>query len=366
MINISAKIKSEKVVDFLKGYHPSTPVTYKIATSLLGGLDKSTLNELAMVVEDDFIRYRIRKMLGTPGKSQRNNPVGKLLRLYQDKKSGKVTTSRDELFRRFPYLDTSWQKRIVEAFFNGSESDIEKMSRYLIRNWDEMHAVTVKTAWSGNRENAFLSTLVIRYMDLAFVMEHIEELKVYGGPVLASRLCQVGEMPKVEDWPLPDYLAILYKAGRSVEEKEAIGLMMAYLVSAAYKDLEVGRVPDYTIKSDIKHPSLIYLEGVRLVVYSLGRMGLVQALSEFEAIDDDVCTALNREVMQQVLSEESISREEKITAIWKEFCTRVVSSYSKPGQMPVMVKHNTDLLPCINHGTVQLLEPELDTNDIDF
>ena len=40
-------------------------------------------------------------------KKKRNCPVATLIKNFKDKKSGKVTASRNELQRRFDYLDWS-------------------------------------------------------------------------------------------------------------------------------------------------------------------------------------------------------------------------------------------------------------------
>lgn len=346
-----------KIINFLKGYHPLSPVSYKIATSLLNGLDGESLKILASMAEDSFIRYRIKQMMKDCEQKNRNTPVRELLSLYTDKKSGMVAKSRDELFRRFPYLDTNLQKRIVEAFLNGPESDATKMSKYLMRHWDDMYSAQIKKAWLNKPDNAYLSSLVIRYQDLSFVQEHLSQLRMFDGPMLASRLCQAGEMPKVDEWQLTDYLAIIHKGGAVIDEDEAIELMYSYLVCAASQDIETGRVPDYTYKSDIGHPSLIFLEGARLIVYYLGRMGFTQALSKFETIDSELCSSINVDI-QQYLSNDELNNEEKITAIWKDFCSSVVALYDKPGRMPVLVKHNVDSLPCINYGRGLIPEEE--------
>ena len=352
----------QNIIDFLKGYHPSSPATYKIATSLLSGLSKNSLEELALVAEDHFIQYRIKRLLKAKDRKSQNTPFNKLLILYTDKKSGKVIPSRDELFRRFPYLDPSQQKRVVEAFFNGSASDVRIMSSYLMGHWDDMYLDTVEKAWLNDTSDENLAKLVIRYHRLDFVMTNISELEAFNGPMLAVRRSEAVEPPRIEDWPLTDYFAILYNSGRTIAEDEAIYLMKSYLVSAAATDLDSGRVPDYTRKSDIEHPSLIFLEGARLMVYYLGRMGFTQALSCFEQMDNRLCPTQGDGRMQEILSDDKKSVEEKIISVWRCFCETAIALYDNPDLRPMKIKMNSDATPCIVLGGVQFPGYESEPN----
>lgn len=354
----------QNIIDFLKSYHPSSPATYKIATSLLAGLSKNSLEELAIVAEDHFIHYRIKRQLKAKEEKSRNTPFNKLLILYTDKKSGKVIPSRTELFRRFPYLDPSQQKRVVEAFFNGSASDVKMMTSYLMGHWDDMYLGTVEKAWLDDTSDENLAKIIIRYHRLDFVLSHIFELEAFSGPMLAVRRCQAGNPPRIEDWPLTDYLAIIYNSGMAIREDEATYLMSSYLVSAALYDIESGRVPDFTRKSDIEHPSLIFLEGARLMVYYLGRMGLTQSLSTFEEMDNRICSLLGEGQMKSILAEDNTSDEEKIIAVWRMFCETAVALYDDPDLRPMKVKVNSDAMPCIVFG--ELTQPKYgeDTNAI--
>lgn len=345
--------EKQTIIDFLKDYHPSTPATYKIATSLLAGLNKTSLEELALISEDQFIRYRVKRQLAVPEGLSRNTPFNKLLTLYTNKMSGKVIPSRNELFRRLPYLDPSQQKRVVEAFLNGSASDAKKMATYLMGHWDDMFLDLVERAWLDDISDENLAKLIIRYHRLDFVMSHIHELEAFNGPMLAVRRCQAGIPPRIEDWPLTDYLAIVYNSGMAIREDEAIYLMSSYLVSAALYDIESGRVPDYTRKSDIEHPSLIFLEGARLMVYYLGCMGLTHSLSAFEEINNRLCSKLGDGRMQEILSDAKTSAEDKIIAVWRLFCETVVAFYDDSDLRPMRVKANSDATPCIVFGGLQ-------------
>ena len=352
----------QNIIDFLKGYHPSSPATYKIATSLLSGLSKNSLEELAIVAEDHFIHCRIKRQLKAKEEKSHNTPFKKLLILYTDKKSGRVIPSRNELFRRFPYLDPSQQKRVVEAFFNSSASDVKMMSSYLVGHWDDMYLNIVEKAWLDNTSDEGLAKLIIRYHRLDFVMSNISELEAFNGPMLAVRRSQAGKPPRIEDWSLTDYFAILYNSGRAIAEDEAIYLMKSYLVCAAMTDLDSGRVPDYTRKSDIEHPSLIFLEGARLMVYYLGCMGMTQALSCIEEMDNRLCLTLGDGRMHEILSDTKTPAEDKIISVWRLFCETAIALYDDSDLRPIKVKMNSDATPCIVLGGMQFPGYESEPN----
>ena len=68
---------------------------------------------------------------------KRNAPIATLIRNYVNKKSGKVSASRDEIKRRFDHLDWKDQKRILNAFLDACTSDREWAFTKLLDYWDE-------------------------------------------------------------------------------------------------------------------------------------------------------------------------------------------------------------------------------------
>lgn len=54
---------------------------------------------------------------------QRHRPIATVIKNYLDKKSGKVTESRNEIQRRFFGLDWKDQKRIMSAFLDSGKAD---------------------------------------------------------------------------------------------------------------------------------------------------------------------------------------------------------------------------------------------------
>ena len=54
---------------------------------------------------------------------KRNTPIATLTKNFVNKRSGKVTESREEIQRRFDYLDWKDQKKIILAFLDSGKKD---------------------------------------------------------------------------------------------------------------------------------------------------------------------------------------------------------------------------------------------------
>ena len=70
-------------------------------------------------------------------RKKRNAPIATLIKNYINKKSGKVSESREEIKWRFNWLDWKDQKRILTAFLDSGRSDREWAYGKVFDYWDE-------------------------------------------------------------------------------------------------------------------------------------------------------------------------------------------------------------------------------------
>lgn len=98
-------------------------------------------------------------------KRKRNAPIATLIKNYVNKKSGKVSVSREEIKWRFDHLDWKDQKKILAAFLDSCMSDREWAYTKLLDYWDETFAPKVKELWETYHEYR-CSWSVIRYFPL--------------------------------------------------------------------------------------------------------------------------------------------------------------------------------------------------------
>jgi hypothetical protein len=81
------------------------------------------------------------------GKRKRNTPIATLIRNYINKKSGKVSESREEIQWRFNWLDWKDQKKILNAFLESGKSDREWAYGKVLDFWDDSFLPKVKELW---------------------------------------------------------------------------------------------------------------------------------------------------------------------------------------------------------------------------
>ena len=104
----------------------------------------------------------------------KNNPITTVIKNYINKKSGKVSISRDEIQRRFFGLDWKVQKKILAAFLDASMSDRNWAYTRLIDLWDDAFAPKVLELWEAFHEQK-CAWVIIRHFPIEFIKEHIDD-----------------------------------------------------------------------------------------------------------------------------------------------------------------------------------------------
>lgn len=156
-------------------------------------------------------------------KTKRNTPIATLVKNYMDKKSGKVSVSRDEIKWRFNCLDWKYQKKILDAFLNASASDREWAYTKLLDFWDNSFAPKVKELWETYHEYR-CSWVVIHYFPLDYIKEHLTEFTDERDYYFISLRFAKNEGYVIDRSKLSttDYLALLYHTGRSISSTDAL------------------------------------------------------------------------------------------------------------------------------------------------
>ena len=155
-------------------------------------------------------------------KRKRNTPIATLIRNYLNKKSGKVSESRDEIKWRFDYLDWKDQKKILIAFLDSCMSDREWAYSKLLDNWDKTFEPKVKELWEKYHEYK-CSWSVIRYFPLEYIREHIDSFTDSRDYYFISLRLAMDKNYVIDRTKLSntDYLALLYHSGRNISDDDA-------------------------------------------------------------------------------------------------------------------------------------------------
>lgn len=104
-----------------------------------------------------------------------NQPIRRLLRDFEDKKSGKVVESRREIRRRFDCLDRSHQVKFLMACFMSCKSDREWAYEEVTRHWDSRFKEVIANLWYSYHEVG-ATRCIVKHFPLEFVNQEVHKL----------------------------------------------------------------------------------------------------------------------------------------------------------------------------------------------
>lgn len=206
-------------------------------------------------------------------KRKRNAPIATLIKNYVNKKSGKVSVSREEIKWRFDHLDWKDQKKILAAFLDSCLSDREWAYTKLLDYWDETFTPKVKELWETYHEYR-CSWSVIRYFPLEYITAHMDEFTderdyYFICLRLANNKDYVINRAKLSDI---DYLALLYHTNRDISDEDARDTLFSVIHDCCLKDTFLSRlehIDEYSCDNVVTPAN--YRE-VRLAIFYLRKL----------------------------------------------------------------------------------------------
>jgi len=227
-------------------------------------------------------------------KPKRNNPITKLIRNYVNKKSGKVSVSREEIKWRFDYLDWKDQKKILTAFMESGISDREWAYSKMLDNWDDSFQPKVKELWETYHEYK-CSWSVIRYFPLEYIKEHISEFAderdyYFICLRLAKDNDYVIDRTKLTD---RDYLAVLWHTGRIISDDEASDTLFSIIHDCCLADTFMPRLERVGEGRYDKVITPANYREVNLAIYYLLKLEKDIIVQQFEQWNELVEDAIN-------------------------------------------------------------------------
>ena len=212
------------------------------------------------------------------GTKKRNTPIATLIRNYVDKKSGKVSESREEIKWRFNALDWKDQKRIIMAFLDAGKSDRAWAYSKILDFWDESFFPKVKELWESYHEYK-CSWSVIRYFPLDYITEHMDEFTDERDYYfICLRLAKdkefVIDRTKLSD---TDYLALLYHTDRYITAEDARDTLFSIVHDCCQNDafimklerLDRGKHRDVITPGNFREVNLAFYYVVKLQQYEV-------------------------------------------------------------------------------------------------
>ena len=220
---------------------------------------------------------------------KRNTPIATLIKNFVNKKSGKVTESREEIQRRFDYLDWKDQKKIILAFLNSGKKDRQWAYAKTLEYWDKSFEPKMKELWESLHEEKS-SWTVIRHFPVEYLSENIEKFTEERDYYFVCLRLAKNKTFAIDKSKLSntDYLAVLYHTGRSIEEKEAESLLYENVHSICLDCDPYFALDKYADVSKGTIISPISFKEVSLALYYIKKLELWPLASEFEQWNKEV------------------------------------------------------------------------------
>ena len=222
-------------------------------------------------------------------KRKRNTPISTLIKNYVNKKSGKVSVSREEIKWRFDHLDWKNQKKILFAFMDSGISDREWAYSKMLDNWDDSFQPKVRELWETYHEYK-CSWPIIRYFPLEYIKEHIEEFTderdyYFICLRLAKDKDYVIDRTKLSD---RDYLAVLWHTGRTISDAEARDTLFSIIHDCCFADTFMPRLEGVGESQYNKVITPANYREVNLAIYYLLKLEKDNIVQQFEQWNEQV------------------------------------------------------------------------------
>ena len=224
---------------------------------------------------------------------KRNTPIATLIRNYVNKKSGLVTDSREEIQRRFDYLDWKDQKKILSVFLDSGKTDRQWAYSKVLDYWDKSFEPKIKELWEHLHEDK-CSWVVIRHFPIDYISQNLDEFTSERDYFfICLRLAEdkdyIIERDKLSK---TDYLAVIYHTGRSIDEKEAEDILFDTVHDICLdcdSILALDRYADVS-KGTIISPKCFH--SVSLALYYIRMLGYNSLSRDFDEWNEKVTKAI--------------------------------------------------------------------------
>ncbi len=212
----------------------------------------------------------------------RNQPIATVIKNFIDKKSGKVTDSRNEIQRRFLGLDWKDQKRIMTAFLDSGIADRDWAYSRLLTLWDDSFVSKVLELWNTYHEEK-CAWVIIRHFPKDFIRKHVDtfnEGRDYY--FICRRLVSDGDFViDKERLSKTDYLMALSHGDRCIDDDEATDILYSIVKDICFHwcaSLELSH--RYTPRRNKMMVASDFVN-ISIALYYLEKMGNDKVVSEF-------------------------------------------------------------------------------------
>ena len=223
----------------------------------------------------------------------RNRPIATVIKNYLDKKSGKVTESRNEIQRRFFGLDWKDQKRIMSAFLDSGKSDRDWAYSRLLDLWDSSFQEQIKGLWDEYHEFR-CAGIIIRHFPLDYIRENMDQFKEDRDYYFICLRLAKGKDYMIERAKLSktDYLAVLYHTEREITDDDARDTLYGIVHDCCFCDSFLARLEHL---GEGRRGNLVTpanYRDVNLAIYYLLRLDKEDVVQQFREWNEKVEDAI--------------------------------------------------------------------------
>lgn len=266
----------------------------------------------------------------------RNNPIATVIKNYTNKKSGKVSVSRDEIKRRFFGLDWKDQKKIMAAFLEAGQSDRLWAYSRLIDLWDDSFEQKVQELWETYYEEK-CGWIIIRHFPKSYLKENIDLFnKGRDYYFICRRFAEDADFViDKEKLNNTDYLMALSHGDRHIDDEEAKDILYSIVKGICFhwcaymelsRDYYMNR-KEVMVASDFAN--------VSIALYYLKKMGNEKVVSDFHKWENGVRSSVCQSDDYKAMENEALSDYEykdKMADIVQKYMYHALPDKYKPMQ----------------------------------
>ena len=222
---------------------------------------------------------------------KRNKPIATLIKNYVNKQSGKVTESRNEIQKRFDYLDWKNQQKIIFAFLESGMSDRQWAYSKLLDFWDKSFEPRIQELWEQYHEEK-CSWVIIRHFPVDYLAHNMD---TFTGKrdyyFICLRLAQNKDFIIEKEKLRPtDYLAVLYHTGRNIKEDEAYDILFQIVYDNIMRtpSMDSPFLDRYANSNKDSVITPIDFHDVSLAIFYLSKLGCSHVTSLFAEWNDSI------------------------------------------------------------------------------
>ena len=238
----------------------------------------------------------------------RNHPIATVIKNYVNKKSGKVTDSRNEIQRRFFGLDWKDQKKIMAAFLDSGISDRDWAYSRLLDMWDASFEPRVLDLWETYHEDK-CAWVIIRHFPKEFIKKHINTFNEGRDYYFICRRLATDTDFMIDKARLSktDYLMALSHGERHIGDAEATDILYAIVQEICFHwcaSMELSR--NYITRGNEMLVASDFVN-VSIALYYLEKMGNDNVVSDFHNWENVVQTSVRQSEEYKALENKSCS-----------------------------------------------------------